>query len=189
MNLVKRSPPALALVDWTIEKPSAVELCRRLRTMPRTAKVPIAILAPRGTEEERALALEAGADDFLPKPFSPHELIKRMNALLRQGLPHIAEDVLRFADVEMDTISSKVSRAGRNIQLSSTEFRLLRLFLEYPRWIFSRERLLDSVWGKNRPVEARTVDVAIRRLRAALNAEGCQNVIRTVRSAGYMVDD
>ena len=186
--LARESPPDLVLLDWMIESLSGIEVCRRLRRMPATANVPIIMLTARGEEEDRVRGLETGADDYVTKPFSPRELVARVGAVLRRVRPALAGEQLRYADLEMDTVGHKVRRDGRPIPLGPTEFRLLRHFLEHPGRVFSRERLLDSVWGHDADIEPRTVDVHIRRLRKAINAGGGDDVIRTVRSAGYALD-
>ncbi|MFN3796873.1 MAG: winged helix-turn-helix domain-containing protein, partial [Sphingobium yanoikuyae] len=164
------------------------EVCRRLRRMNGTANVPIIMLTARGEEEDRVRGLETGADDYVTKPFSPRELVARVGAVLRRVRPALAGETLTFADVEMDTVGHKVRRGGQVIPLGPTEFRLLKHFLEHPGWVFSRERLLDSVWGQDSDIELRTVDVHIRRLRKAINVDGRHDIIRTVRSAGYALD-
>jgi two-component system phosphate regulon response regulator PhoB len=156
--------------------------------MNETANVPIIMLTARGEEEDRVRGLETGADDYVTKPFSPRELIARVNAVLRRVRPALAGEMLVFGDLEMDTVAHKVRRGGILIPLGPTEFRLLRHLLEHPGWVFSRERLLDSVWGQDSEIELRTVDVHIRRLRKAINADGRPDIIRTVRSAGYSLD-
>ncbi|MBU0554462.1 MAG: phosphate regulon transcriptional regulator PhoB [Alphaproteobacteria bacterium] len=186
--LAQESTPDIVLLDWMVENLSGIEVCRRLRRMPETANVPIIMLTARGEEEDRVRGLETGADDYVTKPFSPRELIARVNAVLRRVRPALAGEVLSFADLEMDTVAHKVRRAGQLVALGPTEFRLLRHLLEHPGWVFSRERLLDSVWGQDSEIELRTVDVHIRRLRKAVNAGGLPDIIRTVRSAGYSLD-
>ena len=180
--------PDIVLLDWMVENLSGIEVCRRLRRMTETANVPIIMLTARGEEEDRVRGLETGADDYVTKPFSPRELIARVNAVLRRVRPALAGEVLSFGDLEMDTVAHKVRRAGDVVPLGPTEFRLLRHLLEHPGWVFSRERLLDSVWGQDTEIELRTVDVHIRRLRKAVNAGGRPDIIRTVRSAGYSLD-
>jgi len=186
--LARENPPDLVLLDWMIEGLSGIEVCRRLRRIPDTANVPIIMLTARGEEEDRVRGLETGADDYVTKPFSPRELVARVQAVLRRVRPALAGEQLIYSDIEMDTVSHKVRRAGVSVPLGPTEFRLLKHFLEHPGRVFSRERLLDSVWGRDSDIEPRTVDVHIRRLRKAINVGECADVIRTVRSAGYALD-
>ncbi|MEO1169035.1 MAG: phosphate regulon transcriptional regulator PhoB [Pseudomonadota bacterium] len=186
--LARENPPDLVLLDWMIEGLSGIEVCRRLRRMSDTANVPIIMLTARGEEEDRVRGLETGADDYVTKPFSPRELVARVGAVLRRVRPALAGETLIHGDIAMDTVSYKVRRDGEVIPLGPTEFRLLKHFLEHPGRVFSRERLLDSVWGHDSDIEPRTVDVHIRRLRKALNKGGKTDIIRTVRSAGYALD-
>ncbi len=188
MLLATESPPDLVLLDWMIEGLSGIEVCRRLRRLPDTANVPIIMLTARGEEADRVRGLETGADDYVTKPFSPRELVARVGAVLRRVRPALAGEQLTYADIEMDIVSHKVRRGGEAIALGPTEFRLLKHFLEHPGRVFSRERLLDSVWGHDSDIEPRTVDVHIRRLRKAINLAGKRDIIRTVRSAGYALD-
>lgn len=146
------------------------------------------MLTARGEEADKVRGLNSGADDYVTKPFSPSELTARLKAVLRRARPSTAEDMLRFSDLAMDLTGHRVTRNGRNIHLGPTEFRLLRFFLEHPGRVFSREQLLDAVWGRDVYVEPRTVDVHIRRLRKAVNGDDDLDVIRTVRSAGYALD-
>jgi len=189
LMLATETPPDIILLDWMIEGISGLEVCRRLRRAPATANVPIIMLTGRGEESDRVRGLETGADDYVTKPFSPRELVARVKAVLRRVRPALAGERLRFADLEMDIVGHKVKRSGRTIPLGPTEFRLLRHFLEHPGRVFSRERLLDAVWGRDRDIEIRTVDVHIRRVRQAINFDGQPELIRTVRSAGYALDD
>jgi len=186
--LARETPPDLVLLDWMIEGVSGIEVCRRLRRMPDTANVPIIMLTARGEEEDRVRGLETGADDYVTKPFSPRELVARVGAVLRRVRPALAGERLAYADIEMDTASHRVRRSGATVVLGPTEFRLLKHFLEHPGRVFSRERLLDSVWGRDSDIEPRTVDVHIRRLRKAINLSDAPDIIRTVRSAGYALD-
>jgi two-component system phosphate regulon response regulator PhoB len=186
--MAQERTPDIVLLDWMVENLSGIEVCRRLRRMNATANVPIIMLTARGEEEDRVRGLETGADDYVTKPFSPRELIARVNAVLRRVRPALAGEMLNFSDLEMDTVAHKVRRGGELVPLGPTEFRLLRHLLEHPGWVFSRERLLDSVWGQDTEIELRTVDVHIRRLRKAINAGGRPDIIRTVRSAGYSLD-
>jgi len=186
--MAREKVPDIVLLDWMVEGLSGLEVCRRLRRGPETQNVPIIMLTARGEEEDRVRGLETGADDYVTKPFSPRELVARVGAVLRRVRPALAGEVLSYADVEMDTVGHKVRRGGQVVPLGPTEFRLLRHFLEHPTWVFSRERLLDAVWGHDSDIEARTVDVHIRRLRKAINADDRPDIIRTVRSAGYALD-
>jgi len=186
--MAQESPPDIVLLDWMVEGISGIEVCRRLRRMPETANVPIIMLTARGEEEDRVRGLETGADDYVTKPFSPRELVARVGAVLRRVRPALAGEALVYADIEMDTVGHKVKRSGNMVALGPTEFRLLKHFLEHPAHVFSRERLLDSVWGHDSDIEPRTVDVHIRRLRKAINEGGRADIIRTVRSAGYALD-
>ena len=146
------------------------------------------MLTARGEEGDRVRGLDSGADDYVVKPFSPGELIARLRAVIRRVRPVVTAETLRFADIVMDLTAHRVARANAPIHLGPTEFRLLRFFLERPGRVFSREQLLDGVWGREAEVELRTVDVHIRRLRKALNDAGRSDVIRTVRAAGYALD-
>lgn len=186
--LAAEAVPDIVILDWMIEGLSGLEVCRRLRRRPATANVPIIMLTARGEEEDRVRGLETGADDYMVKPFSPRELVARVGAVLRRVRPALAGEQLVFGDLEMDLVAHKVRRAGKAVPLGPTEFRLLRHFLEHPGRVFSRERLLDAVWSHDSEIEARTVDVHIRRLRKAINLPGLPDMVRTVRSAGYALD-
>ena len=186
--LAREAVPDIVLLDWMVEGLSGIEVCRRLRRSPETQNVPIIMLTARGEEEDRVRGLETGADDYVTKPFSPRELVARVNAVLRRVRPALAGEALSYGDLEMDTVGHKVRRGGDVVPLGPTEFRLLRHFLEHPGWVFSRERLLDAVWGHDSEIESRTVDVHIRRLRKAINIGDRPDIIRTVRSAGYALD-
>jgi two-component system phosphate regulon response regulator PhoB len=187
--LVREKLPDIILLDWMVEGISGIEICRQLRRSSDSANVPIIMMTARGEEEDRVRGLMTGADDYVTKPFSPRELIARAAAVMRRLRPALAGEVLTFADIILDSVGHKVRRAGISIALGPTEFRLLRHFMEHPGWVFSRERLLDSVWGHDSDIELRTVDVHIRRLRKAMNVDGLPDLIRTVRSAGYALDD
>ena len=186
--MARESPPDLVILDWMLESLSGIEVCRQLRRIAETANVPIIMLTARGEEGDRIRGFETGADDYVTKPFSPRELVARTIAVLRRVRPALAGEQLAYADIEMDVANHKVKRGGVPVALGPTEFRLLRHFLEHPGRVFSRERLLDSVWGQDSEIELRTVDVHIRRLRKAINAGAKADIIRTVRSAGYALD-
>jgi two-component system, OmpR family, phosphate regulon response regulator PhoB len=167
---------------------SGIEVCRRLRGRQETRNVPIVMLTARGEESDRIRGLDTGADDYLTKPFSMTELLARLRAVLRRIRPSLAEDVVQVGDIEMDRAAHRVRRAGVEVHLGPTEYRLLDHLIQHPGRVFSREQLLDAVWGSDVYVEARTVDVHVGRLRKALNIEGAIDPIRTVRSAGYSLD-
>src|SRR3954468_21277374 len=186
--LAEEETPDIVILDWMIEGISGLEVCRRLRRKPDTANVPIIMLTARGEEADRIRGLETGADDYVTKPFSPNELMARVAAVLRRVRPALAGETLHYADLEMDVAAHKVRRGGRVVALGPTEFRLLRHFLEHPGRVFSRARLLDAVWSHDPDIDARTVDVHVRRLRQALNSGSRPDLIRTVRSAGYSLD-
>jgi two-component system phosphate regulon response regulator PhoB len=186
--LAEERTPDVVILDWMIEGISGIEVCRRLRRRPKTAHVPVIMLTARGEESDRIRGLQTGADDYVTKPFSPRELVARVGAVLRRVRPALAGERLDYADLEMDISSHKVRRGGQPVALGPTEFRLLKHFLEHPGRVFSRERLLDAVWSHDPDIDARTVDVHVRRLRQALNAGSRPDLIRTVRSAGYSLD-
>jgi two-component system, OmpR family, phosphate regulon response regulator PhoB len=186
--LAEERTPDLVILDWMIEGVSGIEVCRRLRRKESTAAVPIIMLTARGEESDRIRGLETGADDYVTKPFSPRELLARVGAVLRRVRPALAGEQLSYADLALDVHSHRVRRAEKPVQLGPTEFRLLRHLMENPGRVFSRERLLDAVWSHDPDIDARTVDVHVRRLRQALNQGGLPDLIRTVRSAGYSLD-
>ena len=177
--------PDLILLDWMIPKLSGIEVCRRLRRREATASVPIIMLSARGEEDDRVTGLDIGADDYLVKPFSMPELFARIRALLRRTESNVLTDGIAVGDLQIDTKAHRVFRAKQEIHLGPTEFRLLEHFMRRPGQVFSREQLLDAVWGHDVYVEARTVDVHIGRLRKALKIAERKDPIRTVRSAGY----
>lgn len=177
--------PDLILLDWMLPKLSGVEVCRRLRRKEDTKDVPIIMLSARGEEDDRVTGLDIGADDYLVKPFSMPELFARIRALLRRTQANVLSNAISVGELEIDTKAHRVSRAGQDIHLGPTEFRLLEHFMRRPGQVFSREQLLDAVWGHDVYVEARTVDVHIGRLRKALKMRDRKDPIRTVRSAGY----
>ena len=185
--LVIEEPPDLILLDWMLPSLSGIEVCRRIRRNESARDVPIIMLTARGEDSDRVRGLDSGADDYITKPFSPRELMARVRAVLRRSQPSDHERLV-YGDIEMDLACHRVQRSGRDLHLGPTEYRLLRHFLESPGRVFSREQLLDAVWGRDVYVETRTVDVHIRRLRKTLNEGGLPDLIRTVRSAGYAID-
>jgi two-component system phosphate regulon response regulator PhoB len=188
LMLVREGPPDLALLDWMIEGTSGIEVCRQLRRGAETKNLPIIMMTARGEEADRVRGLDTGADDYITKPFSPREMLARVAAVLRRVRPALAGETLNYADVEMDLTAHRVRRGGEPVNLTASEFRVLRHFLENPRRVFTREGLLASVWSRDSELEPRTVDVQIRRIRKALNAGGRPDLIRTVRSSGYALE-
>ncbi len=188
MMKVAEERPDLVLLDWMLPQLSGLEVCRQLRRNPATRNVPIIMLTARGEESDRVRGLDAGADDYISKPFSPSELTARIRAVLRRIRPALTEELLVSGDITMDLAAHRVTRSGREVRLGPTEFRLLRYFMEHPGRVLSRDQLLDAVWGRDVYVEQRTVDVHIRRLRKALNSRDDKDLIRTVRSAGYALE-
>ncbi|MEX0971221.1 MAG: phosphate regulon transcriptional regulator PhoB [Paracoccaceae bacterium] len=181
--------PDLVILDWMLPGVSGVEICRQLRARSTTRELPIIMLTARGEEEDRVRGLNTGADDYLTKPFSMSELMARLRAVLRRRAPGIAASATKFGDIELDRDACRVHRAGREVKLGPTEFRLLDALISRPGRVYSREQLLDRVWGQDIYVEIRTVDVHIGRLRRALNLRGATDPIRTVRAAGYAFDE
>jgi two-component system, OmpR family, phosphate regulon response regulator PhoB len=186
---LKESPPDLVLLDWMLPGLSGIELCRRVRARPDTERMPIIMLTARGEESERVRGLAIGADDYIVKPFSVPELLARIRALLRRAKPGQVATVLSIGDVELDRETRRVLRAGRDVHLGPTEFRLLEFLMQSPGRVFSREQLLNGVWGRDIYIDERTVDVHVGRLRRALNRGRSTDPIRTVRGGGYAFDE
>lgn len=180
--------PDLVVLDWMLPTVSGIEVCRRLRQRAETRNLPIVMLTARGEESDRIRGLDTGADDYVVKPFSMSELTARIRAVLRRIRPGLAEDRVRQGDISIDRVAHRVRRGGTEVHLGPTEFRLLDHFMRHPGRVFSREQLLDAVWGSDIYVETRTVDVHIGRLRRALGVVAGQDPIRTVRSAGYSLN-
>lgn len=189
LTVVAERKPDLILLDWMLPSLSGIEVCRQLRRKPATRELPIIMLTARGEEGDKIRGLNTGADDYLTKPFSLPELMARVRALLRRAQPVPQKGMLSWGDIAMDLAAHRVTRGGKAIHLGPTEFRLLQFFLQHPGTVFSREELLDAVWGPDIYVEPRTVDVHIRRLRKALNCDTESDIIRTVRAAGYALDN
>jgi len=183
--LIKQNPPQLILLDWMMPGISGIDFARKLRRQPETMNIPIIMLTAKTEEDNVIRGLESGADDYLTKPFSPRELIARIKSLLRRSQPENNQDTLSMNNLSLDTSSYRVEGNGEVIDLGPTEFKLLRFFMENPDRVFSREQVLNNVWGDNVYVEERTVDVHIRRLRKALEKTQHQDMVQTVRGAGY----
>ena len=186
---LRESQPDLLLLDWMLPGLSGIELCRRLRSRAETERLPVIMLTARGEESERIRGLATGADDYVVKPFSIPELMARVRAMLRRAKPEVVSSQLRAGDLELDRETHRVRRAGREIHLGPTEFRLLECLMTSPGRVFSREQLLDGVWGHDVYVDERTVDVHVGRLRKAINRGKSPDPIRTVRGAGYAFND
>ena len=186
--LIDEKQPDLLILDWMLPSVSGIEVCRRLRQSTDTRNLPIIMLTARGEETDRIRGLDTGADDYVVKPFSMIELTARVRAVLRRIRPGLSEDKLRHGDLTIDRVAHRVKRGAEDVRLGPTEFRLLDHFMQHPGRVFSREQLLDAVWGSDVYVETRTVDVHIGRLRRALNRDGLDDPIRTVRSAGYSLE-
>lgn len=187
--MLRENVPDLVLLDWMLPGVSGIELCRRLRGRSETRNMPVIMITARGEEADRIRGLDTGADDYITKPFSTSELLARIRAVMRRIRPALAEDIVTFGDIVIDRAAHRVRRGEREVHLGPTEYRLLEHLMQHPGRVFSRAQLLDTVWGSDVYVEARTVDVHIGRLRKALNGKGEYDPIRTVRAAGYALDE
>ena len=188
ISAVEFEEPDLVVLDWMLPGISGIEICRQLRAKAEFRALPIIMVTAKGEEADRVRGLETGADDYLVKPYSPAELIARIKGLLRRSNPATVSELLEFEDITVNLSEHKVKRNGITVKLSPTEYKLLVTMIERPGRVFTRENLLDRVWGRKIYVENRSVDVAIRRLRSALNKHSEKNLIRTVRGAGYALD-
>jgi two-component system phosphate regulon response regulator PhoB len=177
--------PDLVLLDWMLPGGSGVQLARKLKEHEFTRDIPIIMLTARGEEEDKVRGLEAGADDYITKPFSPKELVARIKAVMRRVTPTASDELISFSGLVLDPVAHRVSANDDLVDMGPTEFKLLHFFMAHAERVFSREQLLDNVWGTNVYVEDRTVDVHIRRLRKAISAHGHDSMIQTVRGAGY----
>ena len=185
---VAETKPDLILLDWMLPALSGLEVCRQIRRRPATRDLPIIMVTARTEDQDAVRALDMGADDYIAKPYAMEALLARIRALLRRSGAVPVKGRLTWQDIVMDQDAHRVTRGGRALHLGPTEYRLLEFFMQHPGRVFSREQLLDAVWGRDIHVEPRTVDVHIRRLRKAVNGDGEIDVIRTVRSAGYALD-
>jgi two-component system phosphate regulon response regulator PhoB len=182
---IRAELPDVLILDWMLPGESGVSLARRLRTQERTQRLPIIMLTARAMEQDKVSGLEAGADDYLTKPFSPKELAARIKAVLRRRAPELADDVVEISGLRLDPGGKRVTADGKVVELGPTEFRLLQFLMTHPERIYSRTQLLDHVWGDHVFLEERTVDVHIRRLRKELEPSGHDRLIDTVRGSGY----
>ncbi len=188
LTRIAETVPDIVLLDWMLPVVSGIEVCRQIRRRPATRDLPVIMVTARTEDQDAVRGLNTGADDYITKPFNMDALLARMRALLRRSGAMPARGQHAFHDIAMDLTSHRVHRNGRAIHLGPTEFRLLEFLMQHPRRVFSREELLNSVWGPDIHVEPRTVDVHIRRLRKSINGEGELDVVRTVRAAGYALD-
>jgi two-component system phosphate regulon response regulator PhoB len=184
-DLIRDALPDLLVLDWMLPGESGIALARRLRSDRRTRDIPIIMLTARAQEQDRVTGLEAGADDYIAKPFSPRELIARVKAVMRRRAPHLSDETVEAGGLAVNPAAHRVTAGGQSIELGPTEFRMLHFLMTHPERVWSRTQLLDEIWGDHVFVEERTVDVHIRRLRKALEPTGKDALIETVRSAGY----
>jgi two-component system, OmpR family, phosphate regulon response regulator PhoB len=188
LTRIAEAPPDLVLLDWMLPTVSGLEVCRQIRRRPATRDLPVIMVTARAEDQDAVRGLNTGADDYIAKPFSIEALLARVRALLRRANAVPSKGKLSFHDITMDLAAHRVWRNERAVHLGPTEFRLLEFFMQHPHRVFTREELLDAVWGKDIHVEPRTVDVHIRRLRKSINGDGELDVVRTVRATGYALD-
>lgn len=188
LALIAEVLPDLIVLDWMLPGVSGIEVCRQIKKQKNTGKIPVIMLTARGEEADRVRGLNTGADDYVVKPYSVNELVARVRALLRRTRPASIGEVLTFGDLKLDSEQHKITRNGKTVKLGPTEFRLLATFMESPKRVWSRDRLLDRVWGMDSEVDYRTIDVHIGRLRKALKQPDTPDPIRTVRGTGYSLD-
>lgn len=185
---IKKNLPDLVLLDWMLPDLSGIDICKQIKKDPKLKSIPVIMLTAKSEEADKIRGFETGADDYVTKPFSTKELILRVHALLKRVKPSLTEDIASFKDIKIDRLARRVYRGDREIKLGPTEYNLLNFFIKNPTRVYSREQLLNQVWGNDIYVESRTVDVHIRRLRKAINLNDQDDLIRTVRSAGYALD-
>ena len=185
---IKKSLPDLVLLDWMLPDLSGIDICKQIKKDAKLKSIPVIMLTAKSEEADKIRGFETGADDYVTKPFSTKELILRIQALLKRVKPSLIEDIASFKDIKIDRLARRVYRGDKEIKLGPTEYNLLNFFIKNPTRVYSREQLLNQVWGNDIYVESRTVDVHIRRLRKAINLGNQDDLIRTVRSAGYALD-
>lgn len=188
LSRITELKPDMVLLDWMLPHLSGIEVCRQIRRRPATRELPVIMITARSEDQDAVRGLNTGADDYVTKPFSTEALVARMRALMRRSNTVAAKGELRFHDIVLDLAAHRIIRNGRQLHLGPTEYRLMEFLMQRPRRVFSREELLDAIWGPSIHVEPRTVDVHIRRLRKAINAPEELDVVRTVRAAGYALD-
>jgi two-component system phosphate regulon response regulator PhoB len=187
-ELIKKNLPDLVLLDWMLPDLSGIDICKQIKKDTKLKSIPVIMLTAKSEETDKIRGFETGADDYVTKPFSTKELILRIKALLKRVKPSLTEDIVSFKDIKIDRLARRVYRGDKEIKLGPTEYNLLNFFIKNPTRVYSREQLLNQVWGNDIYVESRTVDVHIRRLRKAINLDDQDDLIRTVRSAGYALD-
>ncbi len=188
MVLLKEKVPDVVILDWMIPEPNGLKICKMIRKNKVLKNLSIILLTAKGEEEDKIMGLNHGADDYMVKPFSSLELIARVNALIRRSNASYSDEELDFEDIKINLKEFKVFRANKQIHLGPTEFKMLKHFMQNPKRVFSREQLLNSIWGHGVFIEERTIDTHVRRLRKALNLNGKKDLIRTIRGAGYSFD-
>ncbi len=185
---IKKNVPDLVILDWMLPDFSGIEVCKQIKKINKLKNIPVLMLTAKSEEEDKVRGFESGVDDYVTKPFSYKEILLRVKSLLKRTKPTLVEDISIFHDLKVDRITKRIFRGDKEIKVGPTEFRLLDFFIKSPQRVYSREQLLNNVWGENINVESRTVDVHIRRLRKAINLDNKVDLIRTVRSSGYSLD-
>ena len=185
---IKKNVPDLVILDWMLPDFSGIEVCKQIKKINKLKNIPVLMLTAKSEEEDKVRGFESGVDDYVTKPFSYKEILLRVKSLLKRTKPTLVEDISIFHDLKVDRITKRIFRGDKEIKVGPTEFRLLDFLIKSPKRVYSREQLLINIWGNEINVEARTVDVHIRRLRKAINIEGLPELIRTVRSSGYSLD-
>jgi two-component system phosphate regulon response regulator PhoB len=188
LQLIKNSIPDIVVLDWMLPDFSGIEICKQIKRDKKLKTIPVLMLTAKSEAEDKIIGFESGVDDYLTKPFNNKELILRIKSLLKRSKPSLLEDLAIFKDLKIDRITRKVFRDDKEIKLGPTEYKLLDFLIKSPQRVYSREQLLNNVWGESINVETRTVDVHIRRLRKAINIDKKSDLIRTVRSSGYSLD-
>ena len=188
-NLVKNTLPDLVVLDWMLPGIDGVSFAKRLRTNSDTRKIPIIMLTAKSEEENKILSLNSGIDDYLTKPFSPKELIARIKALLRRSAPELTDEPIKILDLNLDPLQHQLTIKEKLIKIGPTEFKILHLFLKNVNKVFSRNQIMDKIWGNKSEIDDRTVDVHIKRLRACLAPNGYDKIVITIRGEGYSVSE
>ena len=188
LKIIKEKTPDLVILDWMLPDTSGIDVCRQIKIDKKLKNIPVLILTAKGEPDDKIKGLEVGADDYVTKPFNNKELLLRIKSLIKRSKPSLLEDLGIFKDLKIDRITRKVFRENKEIKLGPIEYKLLDFLIKSPQRVYSREQLLNNVWGENINVETRTVDVHIRRLRKAINIDKKNDLIRTVRSSGYSLD-